>query len=152
MRIIFANSAALVAVALLATPILASDLEYEPEPIKRFATFAKCLAALKVQHSKDKAQDSETVTETEQTRTNVRVIVSDIDLTVKRRAAFTVQGISNTMAKRGTGVDGGTFGWGTDWYCAGRTLWKGGGHSAYISYPSAPELPTPPPAPAAPSP
>jgi hypothetical protein len=138
--------------ALLAAPIFASDLEYAPERIKRYPTFNKCVAALKIQRAKDKATEARTVTETEQAHTNVSLTVSEIDFSAKQQAYYTVSSVTYIMAKPGSGLDDGSFGWGIDWSCKGKTMWKGGGHSAYVTHPRAPEPPTPPQAPEAPSP
>lgn len=143
MRIISASTLSLL-IFVAAPAAQASDVIDMPVRIKRYASFAHCLTALKSKQVKEKATETTTESETEKARTVFRLTVSDVLYPRKNEAIFSVSGITTQMPKAGIHENGGTFGWGIDWYCTGRVMWKGGGHSAYVPIPTAPPMPLPP--------
>ncbi|MBL0021439.1 MAG: hypothetical protein IPP23_03470 [Sphingomonadales bacterium] len=143
MRIISARVFAFLVVMLAAQPIGASDLFYEPDRIKRFVSFEKCLTELQREHSKAKLTEKSKKEDTPDGVLTMVTRVSDVLRDHPKTASFTVQEITTMQPKPG-GRDGFTFGSGTDWYCNGRVMWKGGGHSANVPIPAAPSMPSPP--------
>jgi hypothetical protein len=127
--------------------VLASDSLYAPERVRNYATFNRCVAALKTLHKREKATEMQKVEETTKSRSVFSLRVSELTYPSKRKASYTVSGITRVIAKPPSRGDGGTVGWFTDWYCEARTMWKSGGHSAWVRDPVPPELapiPSPP--------
>lgn len=128
------------------TAAQASDMEYEPERIKKYASFEKCISALRLKQIEAKASEGKRAENTYERKITIITTVSDVQLPSRSIASFSVNTISDTYYNDGSGA---SVGVGTDWYCNGRTMWKGGGHSAWVPIPAPPPLPNPPEAPAA---
>lgn len=130
-------------------PLLASNIEYPQEKLKRYSSFGKCLSALKALHLKEKAKEGSRSENTDSGVNTQSVRVSDVRIDNPKSAQFTTSIYSSLDPKPG-GRDGYSFGSGVDWICEGREMLKGGGHSALNVIPARPAMPEPPPIPAIP--
>lgn len=146
MRIISAKILVTATALVAISAAQASDLEYEPELIKKYASFEKCVVALRLKQAESKADEGSRVETNYEAKTTTRTTVSDVQLPSKSMASFSVNVVGETYYKDG---GGGMVGVGTDWYCKGRVMFKGGGHSAWVPIPAPPPLPTAPATPAA---
>jgi hypothetical protein len=147
MRIILGSLIAFAITLVVTQEVLASDSLYAPERVKNYATFNRCVAALKNLHKREKATETQKVDETAESRSVLSLRVSELTYPSKRKASFTVSGITTVIAKPPARGGGGTVGWFTDWYCEARTMWKSAGHSAWVRDPAPPEpppIPSPP--------
>jgi hypothetical protein len=141
MRIILGSPFPIAMVALLVSPLAASDLEYPARPVKSFASYKMCLVALKLEQKKAKTTEKSYAEDKDDVVTRGGVAVSEIKFPSKNHAEFNISGWSTMIPKPKIGGDGSSFGWGEDWICKGRKMLKGGGHSAHVRIPAPPEPP-----------
>lgn len=147
MRTISAKLLGVAIIILTAMPIAqASDMEYEPERIKRYASFEKCVSALRLKQVEAKAGEGTRTENSYERKVTIITTVSDVERSSRSMAVFSVNALSETRYNDGSGA---SVGVGTDWYCKGRIMFKGGGHSAWVPIPAPPSLPSAPANPAA---
>lgn len=146
MRIISAKLLALPLAVMAVSQLAASDQFYEPERIKKYASFEKCVSALRLKQAEAKVDEGTRAENNYERKVTIITTVSDVQLPSRSMASFSVNTISDTYYNDGSGA---SVGVGTDWYCKGRTMWKGGGHSAWVPISAPSPMPIPPEAPAA---
>lgn len=131
----------------LLQPASASDINSPPVREKRFGSFKQCLAELQRLHDEAAQKVGSTATETDDGIHIVVYSVGEIRITDRNKARFSDNTVSISRPANPQSGGGGRVGFGTDWYCEGRDLFKGGGHSAWV-----PDPPPPPPPPSMPEP